>query len=150
MIKWITKINWGKTLLAGVIYTAVATVVHQIETILPMKYYIDPQYFGVWSKLMMPKASPPPMEFFITSIVMSMVMGVCLAIVYYYIKDMLPKQTMKRVFMFADLLIGLNFLFFTLPVYLMFNVPVVLLVSWFVSGFIILLAASYINVKLLK
>ena len=150
MIAWITKINWGKTLVVGLIYMVVATLVRQIEAILTMKYYLDPQYFGVWSKLMMPQAGPPPISFFMTSAIMTLGTGISLVIVYYYMRAILPAKRKERIFYFADLMIGFNFIFFLLPTYLLFNVPVGLLVSWFVSSFIILLTASYTMVKVIK
>lgn len=150
MIKWIAKISYMKLLITSVIYTIIAVIVHQIEAFLTMNYYMMPEYFGVWSKLMMPKAGPPPMEFYITSLVITFVSGVSLSLVYYYIRDMLPKDFAKRVFLFADLTIGLGFIFFTLPVYLLFNLPLGLLIAWFISSFIILLASSYTFVKILK
>jgi uncharacterized membrane-anchored protein len=147
MIKWIREIVWGKVLLVGIIFTVVSTVVHQIEAVLTMKYYVDPQYFGVWSRLMMPSNGPPPAEFMITSLIFSFATGVSIALIYYYLKDLLPKNVMRRTFLFADLLIATSFVFFTLPVYLMFNVPVGLLVSWFISSFLIITTASAVIVK---
>jgi len=47
-------------------------------------------------------------------------------------------------------MLGTYFVFFTLPTYLMFNVPVGLLVSWFISTFIILTAGSWVMVKIIK
>jgi hypothetical protein len=149
-VRWISKINWGKVFVVGFFYTVIATIIHQIEAIVSMKYYMMPEYFGVWSKLMMPKAGPPPLDFFITSTILTFTTGVSLALVYYYIRDMLPKNFRERVLLFADLLIGLQFIFFTLPVYLLFNLPIALLVSWFISSFFILFAASYISVKIIK
>ncbi len=149
MIKWIAHINWKHVQLSGLIYTVIATIVHQIEALISMKHYMNPAYAGLWSKTMMPVAGPPPASFFITSTILTFVSGISLAIVYYYVKDMLPKKTMERTFFFADLLIGLSFVFFTLPAYLLFNVPLELLISWFISSFVILVNASYINVRII-
>lgn len=109
-----------------------------------------PQYFGVWSKVMMPSAGPPPPSFMVISLIFGLVTGISLALIYYYIRELLPKDVMKRTFYFADILVGTSFVFFTLPVYLMFNVPVGLLVSWFISSFIILTAGSWVIVKILE
>jgi hypothetical protein len=145
MIKWIAKINWLKVLLTGGIYVA-----HQVEAMLTLNYYMDPAYSGVWSKLMMPTAGPPPPEFMITSLIFSLATGISIALIYYYLKDMLPKNAMKRIFLFADLLIATYFIFFTLPVYLLLNVPAGLLVWWFVTSFIILTATSAVIVKIVR
>jgi hypothetical protein len=149
-VKWISKINWGKIFIVGLIYTVAATVIHQIEAFVNLKYYMMPEYFGVWSKAMMPTAGPPPMDFFIKSTIMTLASGISLALVYCYVRDMLPKNTRERVLLFADLMIGLQFIFFTLPVYLLINLPIVLLISWFISGFLILIITSYTCVKIIK
>jgi hypothetical protein len=150
MVKWIGKIDWKKTLLSAVLYTVVATVIHEIEAFVSLRYYMDPAYFGLWSKTMMPTAGPPPVSFFVTSTILTFVTGISLALIYYYVRDMLPKATVKRTFFFADLMIGMSFVFFTLPAYLMFNVPTGLLVSWFVSSFIILTAEAFTLVKIVR
>ena len=146
-VKWISKISWRKALTVGFIYTVVATLIHQIEAFINLKYYMMPEYFGLWSKTMMPSAGPPPMDFFIKSTVFTFTTGLSLSLVYYYIRDYLPKNFWERVFLYADLLVGLQFLFFTLPVYLLFNVPVGLLISWFISSFIILAHKNRQNLK---
>jgi hypothetical protein len=150
MVKWISKINWLKVIQVGVIYSVFAFVIRQIESFLTMKYYLMPEYFGLWSKLMMSNTGSPPMTFFVRSLVFTFGTGISLTLVYYYIHELLPKNFRERVFLFADLLIGLQFIFFTLPVYLLFNIPIGLLVSWFISSFIILVFTSYILVKIIK
>lgn len=157
MITWIKNINWLRVFLSGLTYTVIAMVIHQIEALLTMKYYLDPEYFGLWSKLMMPAspsggpaAGPPPMSFFITSLVLTYVTGVSVTVIYYYIKDILPHGFWKKTFMFADLMVGTSFIFSTIPIYLMFNVPIGLLVSWFFSSFIILLLSTIALVKIVK
>jgi len=157
MVKWISKISWGKLVLSGSLYAIFSIIVRQIEALITMRYYQMPEFFGVWSKAMMPASpagrpsfGPPPLQFFISSSVMTLASGIMLGLVYYYVRDLLPSGFQKRVFFFADLMIGFEFIFFTLPVYLLFNVPLELLVSWFISGFIILLFASFVFVKILK
>lgn len=149
-INWIKKINWPKVFLCGLIYTIVATIIHQIEAVFTMSYYTMPEFFGVWSKLMMPTAGPPPVSFMVTSVILTFVSGISLALVYYYLRDILPKDMKRRVLFFADLLIALSFVFFTLPVYLLFNLPLALLISWFISSFVILCAASFTFIKIIK
>ena len=147
---WMKKIRWKKALLAGVVYVVIATVVRQIEAILTMSYYTEPQYFGVWSKLMMPKAGPPPASFMIWSLLFSYITGVTLAAAYDFIKDLLPKKFWTRVLNFTDLVICLMIVFFSLPVYLLLNVPMGLLLVWLISGFIIVFLGTTVFVKMLK
>ncbi|KKP61353.1 MAG: hypothetical protein UR54_C0003G0004 [Candidatus Roizmanbacteria bacterium GW2011_GWA2_34_18] len=148
--KWLKELNWKKILLVGLIYTVFTTVIRQLEVVLTMKYYQMSQYFGVWSKLMMPNAGPPPPSFMIMSLVFTLYSGISLAVVYYYIRNLLPKLFWKRVFFFADLMIAASFIFFTLPCYLLFNLPPQLLLSWFISGFIILVLTSLALVKIIN
>lgn len=150
MVLWIQKIHWGKVLLSALTFTVISYVVHMIEALLTIKYYMMPQYFGLWSKLMMPSAGPPPVAFTITSIVFAFVTGISIALIYYYLRDHLPPLGFRRAFYFADVLIATTFVFFTLPSYLMFNVPVGILVSWFISSFVILTAGSWVIVKIIK
>lgn len=149
-IKWIKKIKLGKLLLCGLIYLVLATVIRQIEAILTMKYYLMPQYFGVWSKLMMPSAGPPPPNFMIVSLTFTLASGLSLGLIYYYVRNALPKSFWHRVMFFADLMISASFIFFTLPAYLLFNLPLGLLTSWFISSFIILFLTSLTLVKIIN
>jgi len=144
------KIQWKKALLAGVVFVIINTVVRQIEAFLTMNYYMMPEYFGVWSKIMMPTAGPPPASFMVVSLLFSYVTGVTLAAVYDFIKDLLPKKFWLRVINFTDLIIGLMVVFFTLPVYLLLNVPVMLLVYWLASSVVIVFLGTVVFVKMLK
>ncbi len=150
MTFWIKELSIKKILFVSIIFTVISFIIRQIEAMLTIKYYMMPQYFGVWSKLMMPSAGPPPASFMITSIIFTFVTGISISLIYYYLRDHLPPVGFKRAFYFADVLIGTSFVFFTLPVYLMFNVPVGLLIFWFISTFIILTAGSWVLVKIVK
>lgn len=150
MVTWITKIHWGKVLLIGFLFTILSTIIHNVEALLTMKYYLMPRYAGVWSTFMTPAAGPPPMEFFIISMITTLTSGISLAVIYYYLRDYLPKGFWKRASYFADLMAAASLIFFTLPVFLMFNVPLALLGSWFVSTFIILVATSAMIVKIIQ
>jgi hypothetical protein len=150
MAFWIKEISWKKIILSSFVFTVITFIIRQVEAALTMNYYKMPELFGLWSKVMMPKAGPPPVSFIITSLIFTFATGISLALIYYYLKDHLPKDEKKRIFYFADLMIGTSFVFFTLPVYLMFNVPLGLLVSWFVSSFIILTVSSWILVRIIK
>lgn len=137
-VKWISKINWEKVFTVGFIYTIIAILVHQVEVMITSRYY------------MMLDAGLPSSDFFIKSVILTLVSGISLALVYYYIRDMLPKNLRERVLLFADLMIGLQFIFFSLPVYLLFNLPMGLLISWFISSFLIFVATSYVCVKIIN
>jgi hypothetical protein len=147
---WLKEVSVKKVILVGVIFSVISFAIHQIEALLTFKYYLMPQFSGLWSKLMMPKAGPPPASFMITSLVFSLVTGISVALIYYYLRDHLPTNMAKRTFYFADLMIATSFVFSTLPMYLMFNVPLALLISWFISSFVILTVGSWVLVKIVK
>ena len=144
------SIRWGKVFLAGILFAIIATVIHSIESFLTMNYYLMRDYFSVWSKVMMPSAGPPPTSFFITSILFSLITGVTLAIFYDLIKEKLAKTDLGKAICFTGMAITLATVFFTLPVYLLINIPAGVLISWFASGVVIFLLSSLIFAKILK
>ncbi len=146
MISWIRQIAWGNVLLIGVLYTTAASIIRYIESIFTSKYYLMPQYKGLWSIPMRFTST----EYFIASTVAMFTIGVSLCIIYYYLRDYLPKKRWQRIFFFADILVACSFIFFTIPTCVMFNVPSVLLMAWFVSGFINILIASILIVHILS
>lgn len=137
-------------MLAGFLFLIISFVIRNIEAVLTMKYYLMPAYFPVWSKLMMPSAGPPPAIFTIVSVLFSLFTGLVLAMTYAMIKDLLPAKFWGHVLCFASWLFVLSFVFFTLPVYLMINLPVGLLVSWLISSAVIFFLGSMIFVKIIK
>jgi len=144
------KINWQKVITASVIVFVIEMVVRQVEAFLTMQYYVMPEYFGVWSKLMMPKAGPPPPEFFVTSAMFSFLGALILACVYECIKGSLSKQFWPRVLGFTKLMTLLMLAFAFMPMFLMMNIQQALLVSWFVTSVLVTLVASMVFVKILK
>ncbi|MFA5012946.1 MAG: hypothetical protein WC520_00060 [Candidatus Paceibacterota bacterium] len=144
------NVNWGSLILGAVILTIIGFVVQMLGSYLMMSYYLMPEFFGVWSKVMMPVAGPPPMTFFITSLVFSFVSGLVLAYLYAFIKEILPKGYWQKVNCFTAIVSGLYFVFFTLPVYLLFNAPLALNGAWFVSSIVIYYLSSMAFAKIIK
>lgn len=144
------NVRWGKVLLAGVIFLAISIVLRQIEAYLTMDYYKMPEFFGVWSRLMMPKSGPPPMSFYLTSILFSYLTGITLAVVYEKIRNIFPEDKWKRIFNFTCFTVIFAIIFFTLPVYMLFHIPLGLLITWLVTGVIIYFLATIAFNKLLN
>lgn len=138
MPKWIKHIHWGKTFGIGVLFTILSTVIRQIEMLWTVKYYTD-SVFSVHQ----------PFELFVLSTVINIFTGMALTIIYYYLKEYLPKGYMKRSFFFADVLVATSFLFFTVPVAMLFRMPYALLGYWFLSAFFIIVFSSLIIVKII-
>lgn len=144
------KISWQKIVAAGFIYVVIATIIRQIEVALTMNYYTDPQYFGVWSKLMMPKAGPPPAEFFLLSLSFTFITGVVLAVFYEFIKSLLPQDFWKKAIWFSKINIILTLVFSFLPLYLLINLPLQLLLIWFVTGSLTLVIYAAVLGRIMK
>ena len=131
MIKWIRKIQWGNVLLIAFVYTIAGLILQQLEALLVAPY---------------DSIGRSGSELYITSITSKFFTGIALCIIYYYLMEYLPKKKWQRTFFFADVLIATSFVFFTIPVYLIFNVPITILGMWFVSSFILILLASIVIV----
>lgn len=147
---WVKRVDWPKILLAALIYFVLAFIIRQAEAILTMNYYTDPQYFGVWSKLMMPKAGPPELSFHLTSALFTFLTGIALALFYEFIKDTLPKNKWKRGMYFGDIVVVLGLVFFALPTLLLVNLPLSLQAVWFMTSALVFYLGSAVFVKVLK
>ena len=137
MFEVLKKFVWKDMFVGALVFTVIATVVHQVEAMLTMGYYTDPRYAGLWSKVMMPTAGPPPLSFFITSLIISYLTGWFVVGVYQIIKSEFGKGYWTKAVNAAGLFWKAGVIFFLLPLYLMFNVPLLLLVWWAVSSAII-------------
>lgn len=150
MFEHLQKIHWKKVLIAGVVFLVIATITRQIEVFLTMDFYKDPQFFGVWSRLMMPANGPPPLQFILYSFLFTYLTGITLAFLYDFIKGNLSKKFWLKVGSFTDITVGLSFVFFTLPSFLLFNIPLILLIYWLISTTVIIFLSTIFFVKYLK
>jgi hypothetical protein len=144
------NVNWGKVLLASLAFLIIATILRQIETMITMNFYMIPEYFPVWSKLMMPKAGPPPLEFILTSTVLTFITGIVLAGTYDYTKKLFENNFWHRVICFTGHISAIILVFAYLPLFLLINLPLMLIVSWFITTVITVLLGSIVFAKLLK
>lgn len=149
MVFW-DKIKWDKVILSGLIFTAIAMLVRQIEAMLTLSYYQMPEYFGVWSQVMMPEIGPPPAGFMVTSLLFSLFSGCSLAVFYELVKPLLARNALRGALTFTKIVFGLSLVFFTLPVYLLFNVPMGLLIWWLASSAVIFFLSAMVFAKILK
>ncbi len=150
-------LHWKKILIAGFWYTVVAEVMMQVEIFFTMKYYQDPAFFGLWSKVMMPDspaggpaAGSPPISFFLISLLFTYLTGCTLAAVFEFIHSLFGKNYWGKVIGFTDILVGLAIVFATFPMYLLFNVPIALLAWWLGASWITIFISTTIFVKVLR
>ena len=144
------KVQWSKVLLAGLLYAVVNMVIQQVSAVLTMGYYLDPQYSSVWSKLMMPKAGPPPVNFFILAFILDLIGGIILALFYNFIKGLFKESFWHKVWGFTEISSILLLVLFFFSLYLMINLPLLLLLVWYISSVIIIFISAMIFAKLIK
>jgi len=134
-------VNWKNLAFGAVAFAVIAQVVRTVEAMLTMNYYLDPAYFGTWSKIMMPAAGAPPVEFYIYSVLFALITGIFFAYVYSAVKNALPKK--NKGLHYGVLVFFVAGVPFGLTTFLLFNVPCGLLTVWAVTSLIVYLAAGW-------
>ena len=112
---------------------------------------MDEAYFGVWSKVMMPEAGPPPWQFTVLSLVFGFVVGVILVMVYDWIKGSLGgKNVWQKGLRYGFLIFMVAGIPMYLSLYLLINLPVGLLWLWIGEGLVLNLLSGLVVVKIMK
>ena len=150
MFDYLKRLHWKPIILSGFVFAIIAMVVHMVESVLTMSYYLMPAYFGTWSKVMMPTAGPPPVSFYVYSSVASFLGGFLFAELYDLIKSQLGATYWQRVCIFTKYLVLLELVIFILPLWLFVNLPLGIIVSWFVSGALIAFLGTMVFAKMMK
>jgi uncharacterized membrane protein (UPF0182 family) len=120
-----------KIVLGAIAYLVVAQVLHFASSFLTMNYYTDSNYFGVWSKIMMPAAGAPPAEFYYYSIAFSFIVGLIYSKIYVKVSGFMKAKTvMMKGVKFGLALFFIAGLPFFFTMYLLINLPLGLLLYW--------------------
>ena len=145
------KISWPRILAVAILYVMVSEIVMTLGAMADMSYYMDANYFAVWSKLMMPAAGPPPAEFYYTGIIFQLVTGFLFAIVYKVIKGSVPGKGWKnKGLMYGFLIFMVAGMPATMTLYLLINLPAGLLLSWMLQSLVVYLIMGLVAAKLVK
>jgi hypothetical protein len=145
------KISWPGVLAVAIVYVIISQLVFMLGAFADMAYYMDPAYLSVWSKLMMPTAGPPPIEFTAISAVLSFVSSLLFALVYVVVKGSVPGKGWKnKGLMYGFLVFLIAGIPSTFSLLLLINLPVGLVLSWMLQGFVAYLLAGLVAAKLLK
>ncbi|MDD2655931.1 MAG: hypothetical protein PHQ80_04680 [Candidatus ainarchaeum sp.] len=133
----------------AVLLAAISFVLRMAEAIFTMDYYMNPAYFGVWSKLMMPVAGPPPIEFSVLSLAFAFVTAFIFTWFFQYLKPVLANGNwMKKGACFGLILFFICTVPSTLALILMINLPVPLLLAWAFTGLVISIMYGLVLAKL--
>jgi len=142
--------NWRGILLTAIALTGAGLVVHTIESMLTLAYYMDPTYFGVWSKLMMPAAGPPPTTFYYYSVAFALLGWGVFAFVYDKLgRAIEQKCPIRRGLKFGALVFLIAGIPGALTMYLLINLPTGLLAVWTLDQLILYLIGGVVAAKLI-
>lgn len=139
-----------KIALFGVIFAVISLLIHIIGAILEMDYYINPAYFAIWSKIMMPGAGAPGIWFYVVSLLFSFISGAIFAWVYTVIKRGVPFKGIVRGIIYSLLV----FLVATIPgdlsMILLLAVPYMLILYWTIECLVTYVIMGAILGKMFK
>ncbi|MCL7414537.1 MAG: hypothetical protein M8349_00530, partial [ANME-2 cluster archaeon] len=116
-----------------------------------MDYYLDPQYFPVWSSYMMPSEGPPPASFMYMSLASGLITNLIFAGFYSFIKGSVPGATMiKKGLLYGLLIFIITGVPFTLTLILLINLPFGLILSWAAESLVIYLIGGLLVAKIIS
>jgi len=140
-----------KLIIAALAYAVISQIIHIADAFLTMNFYLMPQYFSVWSKLMMPTAGSPPPQFYIFSILFALISGVIFAFIYLTMMKVVPGKTqLQKGLAYGVILFLVNGIPGFLSLYLMINLPLVLIIYWLIENLVIFLISGVVFAKLFK
>jgi len=141
----------AKLVAAGLVFAVIAYIIHTVGAFATMDYYTNPDYFPVWSKLMMPTAGPPPIEFTIASFAFNFITGMLFAAVYLTVQKVFEgENTLKEGTMFGLLAVILSAIPGALGMYLMVNLPAGLIMWWTLENSLIYIICGVITALIVK
>jgi len=98
---------------------------------------------------MMPAAGPPPVSFTMYSIAFGLIGGILISLVYGVIKGGIPGNTLaKKGLVYGLLLFLVAGIPGSLAMFLLINLPVMLILLWAIEGLIIYLLGGMIIAKI--
>ena len=97
---------------------------------------------------MMPTAGPPPASFLVIDYIVTLITGIFITSYYSLTSPLYGNKFWSKVCGFTVMTSVLEFSLFTLVVFLLLNVPIVLLCSWFISNVIIFFLSGMVFAKL--
>ena len=143
-------IRIGRVIIAAIVIMIIGQIVHSLSTMATMGYYTNPEYFAVWSSMMMeiPKGD---MTFMFYSLLFGFIGGLLFALVYNIFRESVPGKTpFNKGLAYGFLIFLVAGLSGSLSFYLLFNLPVELIVVWAFEGLIIYLLTGITTAYLVK
>ena len=99
---------------------------------------------------MMPGKGPPPTGFYIYSIIFGIITGIIYAVIYSIINKSIPGKTITKQGLYFGFILFLLGIPWSLTMFLIINLPSLLVVYWSITSLVIDLIFGVIVTKLLK
>lgn len=134
----IKKVKIGRWIAAIIVMLVINSIIHMIGATIGMGYYMNPDYFEVWSKIMMPEPGPPPASFMIYSIIFNLIASFIFVLVYLIIYDSLPGTGLtKKGLSYGLIIFMISGISGMLGMILLINLPAGLIGMWTVETLVI-------------
>jgi len=137
--------------IAAFLFMIIAQVVHTLGSYATMDFYTDPQYFALWSEIMMPDIGPPGIEFFALSVAFNFITAFIFTWFYSLIKGAVPgKMSFMKGINYGLILFLITAFPGFLSMVLLLNIPIVLNVGWMIEALIIDIIGGIVIAKFVK
>ena len=137
--------------LAGFIFAVISLIIRNLGAAAGMRFYAEPDYFPVWSRLMVALAGTPQSGFLLYSSVFALVTGIFFVLVYTLVRKSVPGRDYASKGAIYGILVFLVGGFpATLFLYLTINLPGMLIWLWALEGLLIDVIGGLATASLLK
>lgn len=130
-------------------HSIISQVIHTIGAVLTMDYYMDEAYAHLWSKIMMPAMGPPPLSFYILSMLSAFVFGLIFVSVYDIFEASVPGKTWKKKGVYYGLIVFLLTSQSYIALSYLINLPGAIVLDWAIEGLVISLLAGLVAARLI-
>ncbi|MCC7552376.1 hypothetical protein KO317_01790 [Candidatus Micrarchaeota archaeon] len=135
--------DYVKILASAIFVMFVSLIIYTAGSFVDMEYYTNSDNFGLWSKIMMPNMGPPGVEFYFVSLVFKFIIGLIFTLFYMVIaKSIRQESILKTGIFYGCLLFVILGIPTTLNTFLLFAVPLGLLISWTIQGLLVLVISG--------
>ncbi len=110
--------------IGGILFAAASQVILMGEVMATMDIYMMPEYFPVWSKLMMPDMGPPPAIFYVISISTSVGLALLYSALFHVLQAGIPGTGIRKGLNYGVVLFLLSSLPSMLGMWMLINLPV--------------------------
>ena len=117
-------------IIGGILFAIASQIILMSEVIMTMDIYMMPEYFPVWSSLMMPDMGPPPAIFYAISISVSLCLALLYSAVYGILQKAIPGTGLRRGINYGILLFLISSLPAMLGMWMLINLPA----KFFIAG----------------